>query len=163
MRRMRFCLAVVCLLALPVLASAQTKISGELKCAKSDPQHMIAIEPGHSFMISQFKCTWTKAMDIGGMQNKEGFGTGFDEVMGMQSHFHGYFVDTMANGDKVNYRYEGTATIRNGMVQSAEDKWESAAGTGKFKALKSHGTCKGKGTPDGGVTWQCEGEYQLPK
>jgi hypothetical protein len=46
------------------------------------------------------------------------------------------------------------------MVETTESKWELVAGTGKLEGIKSSGTCKGKGTEDGGVIWECEGKYK---
>ncbi len=152
-------------LSVVTLATAQTKISGTVQCAKPEQQNAIPVgdRPNHSFLIEQFKCTWTKPMEIEGVQNKEGMGTDFHEVSGNNSRFHGYFVDTMANGDKAQYRYEGTATLKDGVPQSAEDKWKSIQGSGKLKGIKSHGTCKGAAGADGSMTWVCEGEYELSK
>jgi hypothetical protein len=36
-------------------------------------------------------------------------------------------------------------------------------GTGKFKGIKASGTCKGTGTPEGGMSLACDGTYSLPK
>ncbi len=152
-------------LSLAALGMAQTKISGTAQCGKPDPQHAIEVgdRPNHSYMIEQFKCSWTKPMEIGGVQNKEGVGTDFHEISGNSSRFHGVYMDTMANGDKVQYRYEGTATLKDGVPQSAEDKWRSLRGNGKLKGINSHGTCKGTANADGSIAWECEGEYELPK
>lgn len=141
------------------------KTSGTVKCAKADPQHSVAIpdKEGHDFSISQSKCTWEKPMDIAGSPNKEGVVTASDEAHGGSIHLHGYYVDTMANGDKGYYRYEGTGTAKDGVFQTGEDKWTLVGGTGKLKGLKGQGTCKGKGASDGSVTWDCEGTFEPAK
>ena len=69
----------------------------------------------------------------------------------------------MANGDQVHFRYDGAGTMKDGALQSMENKWSVIRGTGKLKGLKAQGTCKGKGTADGGLAFECEGEYTLPK
>ena len=145
-------------------AAAQNKVVGTVQCGKPDPTHTVAVgdRPDHSFMISQFKCTWSKPFELAGIQSKEGSGTQFDEVSGNTSRFHGYYMDTMATGDKVHYRYDGAAILKEGAIQSAEDKWSSVRGTGKFKGIKAKGTCKGKAGADGSTIWDCEGEWQLP-
>ncbi len=152
-------------LALATVAGAQTKISGTSQCAKADAQHAIMVgdRPGHSFMISQSKCTWTKPWEIAGIQSKEGVATSFDEASGSSSRTRGFYHDTMANGDKANYRYEGTVSLKDGAPQSAEIKWTLVGGTGKLKGAKGKGTCKGKPGSEGSITWDCEGEYELPK
>ncbi len=161
----RTMLAFLIVFSVATVAMGQTKISGTCQCAKPDPQHVIEVgdRPNHSFLIEQFKCTWTKPMEIEGVQNKEGMGTDFHEISGNSSRFHGVYMDTMANGDKAQYRYEGTATLKDGVPQSAEDKWRSLRGNGKLKGIKSHGTCKGTANADGSMTWECAGEYELPK
>lgn len=162
MRRFWLTAVLVCLAA--TVAEAQNKLSAPWQCTKPEPQYRIDVgdRPNHAFVTSQFKCEPMKPWEIAGVRAQGGTGTHFDEVSGTTSRFRGYFVDTMANGDKVFYPYQGTATLKEGVIESAEDKW-TLVGTGKLKGVKGHGSCKGKGNPDGGVTWECEGEYQLPK
>ena len=69
----------------------------------------------------------------------------------------------MANGDKIHFTYQTTATIKNGQMQSGSDKWQAIGGTGKFKGIKASGTCKGTGSADGTSNWSCSGTYTLPK
>ena len=157
-RRSIVALAVILFFA--AAAHAQIKSSGTVQCDKPDPQHMLPITdtPDHSFAISQAKCTWTKPLEIDGVQSKEGTSWDSSEIRAGTTRVHGYFEDTMANGDKILYRYDGKAA-KDG---TAEDKWSVVRGTGKFKGLKGSGTCEGKVSPDGSATWECEGEYQLP-
>ena len=162
--RRKCTLALAVILAVATVAGAQVKVSGTSRCGKSDVQHMVEVgdTPNHSFSISQSKCTWPKPFDIGGVQSKEGLNTAFSETTGNRARVRGFFLDTMANGDKGHYRYEATATLKDGMFQTAEAKWTLAGGTGKLKGAKGKGTCKGKGESDGAVSWECEGEYVLP-
>ncbi len=66
----------------------------------------------------------------------------------------------MENGDTVHYSYEGTAKMKDGMVESVENKWTIIRATGKLEGLKASGTCKGKSDGEGGVIFECEGEYK---
>jgi hypothetical protein len=164
--RFKIILTLLIVLALAGVASAQTKISGAQRCAKADLAYSIQVgdRPNHSFVISQGKCTWTKPFEVAGIQDKEGIDTDFAEISGNTSRGHGYEVDTMANGDKIYLRYEGTLTLKDGVPQSGEPKWALFGGTGKLKGLKGKGTCKLTSAPaDGSLTWDCEGEYELPK
>jgi hypothetical protein len=43
------------------------------------------------------------------------------------------------------------------------NKWQIAGGTAKLKGIKGQGTCTGKATPEGGLAFECQGEYTLPK
>jgi hypothetical protein len=151
--------------ALATLASAQTKISGTLQCGKPDQQHAIEVgdRPNHSFAISQTKCTWTKPLEIAGIQTKEDVYTGFNEVSGNRARGQLYGVVTMTNGDKYYVRGQGSTTMKDGVPESAEGTWSFVSGTGKLKGLKGKGTYKGKYAPDGTATYEAEGEYELPK
>jgi hypothetical protein len=152
-------------LALAAVASAQTKVSGTLQCAKPDQQQAIEVgdRPNHSFVINQFKCTWTKSLEIAGVQSKEDVYTSFGEVSGNRSYGQAYGVSTMTNGDKCYIRPQGSTTLKEGVSESGEGKWSFAGGTGKLKGLKGKGTYKSKGAPDGTGTVEVEGEYELPK
>ena len=164
--RLKTLLSFVIVLALAAAASAQTKISGTQQCAKPDPEHSIQVgdRPNHSFAITQGKCTWTKPVEIEGIQSKEGVWTEFAEIRGNNSRYRFYYVDTMANGDQSFYRGKGTMTLKGGVPQSAEEKWTLVGGTGKLKGLKGKGTNTLKtAAADGSSTWDIEGEYELPK
>ena len=87
--------------------------------------------------------------------------TNFTDVQGNKSSFHGYYVDTMENGDKGEYSFRGTATMKDGAIQTAQDAWTLVRGTGKLKGAKGKGTYKGTGAADGSITWDCKGEYTL--
>ena len=163
--RLKTLLSFLVVFALATVASAQTKISGTLQCGKPDQQQAIAVgdRPNHSFAISQTKCTWTKSFEIAGVQSKEHVDTGFNEVSGNRSRGQSYVVATMTNGDKYYGRTQSSATLKDGVLESGEGTWSFAGGTGKLKGLKGKGTFKGKGAPDGTMTVEVEGEYELPK
>ncbi len=167
MRRALVSLAILSVLMLLVasIAGAQTKISGAVQCAKADIQQKADVgdRPNHSFMLSQAKCTWTKPLEIGDTKNTTGLDTAFDEVRGNTSHTHGQYVDNMANGDKAFVSYQGTATFKDGVPQTLKGTWTYTGGTGKLKGLKGKGTYKGTFAADGTVSYEVEGEYELPK
>jgi hypothetical protein len=163
--RLKTLLSFLVVFALATVASAQTKVSGTFQCGKPDQQHAIEVgdRPNHSFAISQMKCTWTKSLEIAGVQSKEDVYTEFVEVSGNRSYGQLYGVGTMTNGDKYYLRPQGSGTLKDGLLETAEGKWSFAGGTGKLKGLKGKGTYKGKGAPDGTMTVEVEGEYELPK
>ena len=160
--RFKMTLTGLCVLLLITVASAQTKISGTVQCGKPDTQQKVDVpdRPDHSLSISQAKCTWTKPMEIAGIQDKDGVTTAMDDSHGASSTGHGYYVDNMANGDKAYVRFQGTGSSKEG---TSEGKWSYAGGTGKFKGIKGGGTYKGKAAADGSATYDIEGEYTLPK
>lgn len=166
MRGIRLSLVTITsFLLLAVSAGAQTKISGTATCGKPDVEQKVDVgdRVGHSFIVSQGKCTWTKPLEIAGSQDKEGLNTGFDEISGSKSRSHGYYVDTMATGDKAHVSYHGAGTLKDGQLQSVQGEWTYTGGTGKLKGLTGKGTYKGTAAADGTVTYEVEGEYELPK
>ena len=160
--RLRIVLVCVAGLALGLSAAAQTKISGTNHCAKPDPQSMVEVgdRPNHAFSVGQVKCAWTKPWKLAGIQGKEGVGTFSGEVEGNKSRFHAYYVDTMENGDKAYYCYQGTAVLKDGAPQTETSPWRLIHGTGKLKGLTGKGTYKGTAGADGTMTYEVQGEYQ---
>ena len=146
------------------VALAQGKTATGWTCGKAAMMHSIEIgdQPNHAYSIDQIKCTATKG-EIAGVKEKEGLGTEFAEVAGNNSSGHGVFVETMANGDKIHFTYQFSASLKNGQMVSATDKWQAVGGTGKFKGIKGSGSCTGTGAADGSATWNCSGTYSLPK
>jgi len=151
---MRLTSILTCVLGLifGISAAAQTKISGTNHCAKPDPQNTVEVgdRPNHAFLVGQIKCAWTKPWKVAGIAGKEGVGT-----------FSG--VDTMENGDKAYYRYQGTAVLKDGAPQTEEGTWSLVRGTGKLKGMTGKGSYKGTAGADGTMTYEVEGEYELPK
>jgi hypothetical protein len=163
---MRSCLLAfgVTLLGAQLLA-AQTKLSGAGTCAKPDVTHTIAIgdRPNHAFTISQTTCRWTKPFAIAGLRSKGGQGVQSDELSDSTSQFHGYYLDTMSEGDRAYYRYVGTSTVKDGAPQSAMWNWLFVGGTGRLQGLRGSGSCRAKTIANGVSAWECTGSYQLPK
>ncbi len=104
-----------CVLALVSLTNAQTKISGTAQCGKPDAQQKVDVpdHPGHAISMSQAKCTWSKPMEVAGLKSKEGVTTDMNDIRGDTAHGHGYYVDTMENGDKAFVSFQGTASMKD--------------------------------------------------
>ena len=162
---MRKAVLLRCFSFLPApLALAQGPVAVQWNCAQPAPVNSLAAgdEPNHAFMINQVKCAAAKG-EIAGVKQQEGVGTEFHEVTGSADHFHGVYVETLANGDKITYTYKGTATVKAGGLESASNTWSATSGTGKFKGIRASGTCKAVGKPDGTSTFDCSGSYSIPK
>lgn len=161
--KMKMFLAGMMALALATTVAAQNKISGTSKCAKPETQQALEVGdvPNHSFAISKVKCTWSKPLEIAGLQSKEDSITAFDEIRGPKSSGRGAVVLTMSNGDQAHVSFSGAATLKDGVPQTSEGKWRFMRGTGKLKGLKGEGTYKGTGGADG-MTYEVEGAYTLP-
>lgn len=145
-------------------AMAQGKVAVKWDCAKPMLAHNLDAgdQPNHVYSIAQVKCTAASG-EIAGIKQKDGMGTEFHEITGTSDHFQGVFVETLANGDKVNYTYQGTATIKAGLLEAGSNKWLATSGTGAFKGVKAAGGCKATGKPDGGALFDCSGDYTIAK
>ncbi len=157
-------LFVCCLFLSATMAMAQGKVDSQWNCAKPAVAHNLDAgdQPNHSYAISQTTCSAAKS-EIGGVKEKEGTGTQFNEGTGNSSTWHGMFVVTLENGDKLHYSYKGTGTTKDGQFESGSNTWSIVGGTGKFQGAKGKGSCQGKGSADGSVVWDCTGSYKLAK
>jgi hypothetical protein len=144
---------------------AQVHVSGGGVCAKPNPSYSIIApdRPGHVFSLGQYQCTWTKPFEIAGTKTKEGPDIIYVEIQGNHGDWREFYVDTTSTGDTGYYRLHGTAIFKDGTLQSLRGRWTLDGGTGKLQGIKGSGTCTGKGEADGGVSYECEGEYSAPK
>lgn len=162
--RYRILMAVLLVFVVAASGRAQTKMSGSGVCAKPDVEHTLAVpdSPGQSYAISQGKCTWSKPWEIEGQPTKGGMTTVFVHTSGNTVRQSEVYVDTLANGDKVFYSYNQTATLKNNVPQPTKGKWTITSGTGKAKGIKGSGTCSVTPAADGSAAFECEGEYTMP-
>lgn len=164
--KQRVLCAFVLGLALPAIAAAQTKISGEISCAKPDPTYSIDVSDhaGHALQLNKFACTWTKGIEVDGVAAKDGTDVTTSDSRGTRAHTTGYHVSNMANGDKTFVRFSGTDTVtKDGKPLTSVGTWSYIGGTGKFKGIKGKGTYNGKPDASGNMVSDIEGEYTLPK
>ena len=133
------------------------------KCTPLGKPAMLEVgdAPGHAYVIDQGKCTALKSSAIGGVQQKEGVVTEFADGTGNNAKGHGMFVETLANGDKINYTFTSAGVTKDGKLVSGSDKWTVVGGTGKFKGATGSGACKGTGNPDGSNTFDCKGNIKV--
>jgi hypothetical protein len=161
--RERSFLVFVFAIGLAATMTAQTKISGTEHC-KPDPSTPVAIgdKPDHAFAIGKDQCTWPKPIEMAGVLIKDGGGIAVSEITGDKWSEHGFHTGTMANGDKFWVSFRGAGQSRDGKPVGAGGTWVFTEGTGKLKGIKGHGTYKGTAGADGTMTFQVDGEYQLP-
>jgi hypothetical protein len=162
--RHSFAVGLVAVVALSAPAAAQTKFTMSGKCAKPDVQQAVPSgeAPDHLMTLTQGKCTPVKAAEIAGSPSKEATFTEHGELKGNTGKVSGMYVETLANGEKVFYRYEATAAMANGALQTMSNTWQIVGGSGALKGIKGKGTCTGKGQPEGGLSFECSGEYTAP-
>jgi hypothetical protein len=160
--RLKGLLVFLFAVAFAARAAAQTKTSGTATC-KAEPGSPVALtdKPNHSFAVGKASCTWTK-FEVAGLQPKDGNSTDLDEITGDAMSFHGYHVATMTNGDTWVAKYQGSAKLKDGKPVNGHGTWSFTSGTGKLKGIKGNGTFKGTANADGSVSYQIDGEYQLP-
>ncbi|HEY8258278.1 MAG TPA: hypothetical protein VIG08_11550 [Gemmatimonadales bacterium] len=142
-------------------AEAQGKFVGKMTCAKPDQNHVAPVgdSPDHVIMLITQKCTWSQG-DINGDKLKDESDTFTSDASGNESHDRGYGVGTLASGDKYFVEFKGTTALKDQKPVSGECKWKFTGGTGKAKGIDGKGTCKGTFTPDGGSSFEMEGEYK---
>jgi len=164
MLKLKIALVFAVLMLLAASAGAQTKITGTIRCAKPEQQSAVPVgdRAGHAFVVGKTKCTWTKPVELAGVQAKTGEDTVFSEADGARSRDSGYDITAMANGDQFVVRFSGTTTLdKNGAVQAQTGTWSFTSGTGKLKGITGKGTYNGKGAADGSATTEVVGEYQI--
>ncbi len=153
-----------CCVLLSSSLSLADKVVSQWKCGMPSETHGIDVgdQPNHNYAVTKTTCTASKS-EVGGVKEKEGVGTEFEETTGDTITWHGMFVVTAENGDKIYYHYanSGKGMVKDGKFQSGNNKWSMVGGTGKFAAVKGEGSCTGKGNGDGTATWDCEGTYTL--
>ena len=166
MRKLLLILMATCLAVSPTAAQAPAsgKSATTWKCTAPSPANALPVgdAPNHMYVIEQVKCTATKG-EIAGVKQTEGTATEFVDVTGDTSKGHGVFVETLANGDKGFYSYTFTGTSKDKVMVSGSNNWTLTGGTGMLKGAKASGTCAAKGSPDGGMTFDCTGTYTLAK
>ena len=162
--RFRLILSILVVCALAASLAAQVRYSCTVQCAKADPVYTIPVgdRPDHAFSISKAKCTWSTPLEMAGVSAKDFESTSFADVSGARARTRSVGIGTMANGDRFFVVPQGSGTVKEGVTQTVEGAWSYTGGTGKLKGLKGKGTAKGKFGPDGTVTFEVEGEYQLP-
>src|SRR5215471_3446783 len=157
--------ALLIVLLLSMFAAAQTKVSGTVKCGKPDQFQKIDVgdKPGHAFVISQGKCTWTKPVPVGDAQTKDDLGTDSIEINGNTAQTHGYVIGTLTSGDKIYVHTQGKDTSKDGKPVSSSGTWGFVGGTGKAQGIKGGGTYTGKPDADGNFVIDVTGSYSMPK
>lgn len=151
------------LIALPLLISgsvamAQSKVDVKWHCSKAATEHKLDVGdmPDHTYWIGQGACEATKGEDD--LKEKSGSYTEFHDQWKTKFNFHGYYIATTDDGDKINYTYEGSATTD--ATKPLANKWKIVSGTGKHKGIKGSGTCAGKAAGDA-FDWECTGTYSM--
>ncbi len=165
MRKLFLAVGLVCLCAAVAGAQNQGKVSNGWACAKPTDAKTFNVgdEPGHTYTVAQFKCTSTKG-EYAGVREKDGTATEFSEMRGGKVTGHGVFVENFADGSNASFTYQPSGMMKDGKMTAVTNKWQATgAGTGKFKGMKANGTCKGNGTPEGGMSLACEGTYTLAR
>jgi len=161
---MRFKYVCVCAILLMAAAStpAQTKHAFSGKCSKPEVLQTVAAgdKDGHSFMLQQGKCE-TSAGEVEGAKSKDGVYTEHGEAMKTSSKGWGVYVETYDNGDKVFYSYQTSGTLKDGSFAGGGNKYQITGGTGKMKGIKGSGACKLTGNAEGGLDFDCSGEYTI--
>lgn len=166
MHRVAFLVALICLSGTAAQAQAHAgKMFGTGRSTKPDQQYQIPVpdRSGHTFSISQNRFAWTTPWEILGVRAVGGVDTSSTETSGATAHFRGLYVETMENGDKAFYQYEGTTLVGPDAPRTFEAHWSLIGGTGKLEKVRGKGSCKIERQADGTSLYECQGEYQSTK
>ena len=149
------------LFVMPQNAEAQTKTSGTLDCGKYDVSHEIKApgQEGYSYLIGQFKCTWTKSYTVEGLQSTQNAAVEFDEMTGTTGRMTATGFTQYSNGDRAYHR--STGNIDN-KTMLGSGTWIYTRGTGKLSGIKGSGTFDCKMKNGGGSVCEVKGEYTVP-
>jgi hypothetical protein len=154
--------AAACCCATPVIA--QTRVAGTMACGKLDRQQMVLVgdRPDHALGLEQFKCDWTRPMELATDKSKDGQSTETVEVSGNKAQARGHHVTTMQSGNKVFVWYQGATTTKDGAPLDSKGTWAYTGGTGKLQGIKGKGSYACSPWA-GGLSCEFEGDYQLAK
>ena len=146
-------------------ASAQTKISGSLECAR--PSFRKVMEVGdrapHTMVLSQRLCEWSRPLRMEGVSSRDDVLSLFTDARADGVRDHGYNIMVMSNGDKIFMHYAGSLKNDGRSALSGEGNFALSGGTGKFLGIYGSGTLTSRSTADGKMTVRIEGQYTLPK
>jgi hypothetical protein len=160
MRKTGFLLLLAVALAAP--ASGQSKTSGNVHCAKADPDYTLNVADGHVLTLNKSACTWSDVTPTEGVSLKSGEDFTSGEMHGAMGHSSGYHVAKMDNGDTVVVHFAGEVTAAKDQTAVLQGKWSYVSGTGKMKGIKGGGTFKGTANADGTSEAMVVGTYTLP-
>ena len=142
------------------IAMAQSKVDTKWHCPKATTEHKLEVGdvPDHIYWIGQGSCEATSSG--GDLKEKSGTFTEFHDGWKASFNFHGYFIATTDDGDKVHYMYEGSSTTD--LTKPVANKWKIVGGSGKHKGIKGSGICSGKAAADGSIyDYECTGTYSM--
>jgi hypothetical protein len=158
-----FLIASLAALALTRSASAApTKVSGSFHCAKPDQIIPVQDMNGHKLAVQQLQCTWTKPMQLVGVQTTDGASSEITDIRGDTGRYLGYNVTTMSNADVMSISYFGKATMKDGAIVTLKGPWTLFGGTGKLKEWQGRGKYRCKADADG-MSCDAEGNYSVSK
>jgi hypothetical protein len=153
---MKFKLFCVCSLFVFAAASTPAQTKGPAgTCAKSTNMQTIDAgdQQGHVFAVQSATCTPTTEVH-GAKATSAGFAE-HDDMTATRAHGWGVYTETFDSGDKLFYSYHTTAVMKDGALVSGSNTYSIIGGTGKMKGVHGSGSCKLKGTADGGVAYNC--------
>jgi hypothetical protein len=152
--------ALLCGMA--VIASAQTKITAKLTCAKPSVSES-AGDGVRMVLFNRANCTWATPFAIDGNKAGRTVNAAIADATGASARAHGYSTSVMDNGDSTVVRYEGTMQMKKDGSATYKGTWKYVRGTGKFRGISGNGTYSGAGAPDGTSYADVSGHYSLEK
>ena len=144
-------------------AAAQTKISGQQQCPKSDPVATAdpGDKPGHTMSLVKVTCTWGTPLEMASIKSKDGTSYAFSEMTSTRITSTGTYVANMDNGDMFYVSFHESGMVKDGKPQGTKGTWTFTGGTGKLKGLTGKGTHTVTMNADGSAVVSVEGDYTI--
>lgn len=160
MRKLILVPALLC--GITLTASAQTKITGKLTCAKPSTREGGG-EGTQMITFQRANCTWATPFTIAGSKADRTVDASIADISGSSGRAHGYSTMVFDNGDSTFVRFEGTMQLKKDGSSTDKGTWKYVRGTGKFTGISGSGTFKGQGAADGSSWADISGHYSLAK
>jgi hypothetical protein len=160
--RIIFAMALVALFA--SVASAQTKISGQHKCATAPEVRGVADvgdRAGHTMSLTKNTCQWSKPMEMEGEKTTDGTSISFFDMTATRATSTGTYVGNTDGGDKYFVSFRDTGAVKDGKPEASKGTWSFTGGTGKLKGISGKGTYTVTPGADGSAVVDVEGEYSV--
>jgi hypothetical protein len=146
-------------------AGAQTKVSGQHKCAK--PPEVVGTseagdKAGHTLSVVKNTCSWMTPLEMEGEKSTDGTSVAFAEMTSTRATTSGTYVGNTDGGDKFFVSFHDSAVAKDGKPGTAKGTWAYTGGTGKLKGITGKGTYTVTPNADGGAVVDVEGEYAVP-
>jgi hypothetical protein len=144
-------------------ANAQTRYTWSFSCMPNALMQGISIaqRTSVSATVGLVRCS-SLTGEIAGSAITSWMHSYYIEVQGNQFRTWGVMVQTLADGDEVNFTSQVNGNMVNGVQKSGQMMYQITGGTGKMAGIKGSGTCTITYNAPAPNVASCAGQYTLP-